>query len=656
MALRIIATLLLLGGSVSAFADVTGSVNFRIGTANSINFDTQKTGANPSDVAWDGNTLRTQGSATLLNLGVMSAIEFAQPASYFIQQAARAASSNTISANTLVQGDTFVVVTNAGSTVKARVIVVTTLPPVGAGGGSTTITVNYTTFIGQAPGKPFIAGILNNSSLIEAGQPNYGIAPSSLFIITGTFLSNPADIVLQSSAPPGLPLTLNGASINVVVNGTTVHPALYYAIPSQIAAVLPAGTPPGQAALTVTLNGKTSDPTSFAVVPSALGINTYYGVIAVATDAINGALITYRNSAAPGEILTLWATGLGADPLDSDTTLAAAPHAVNTPLEIYVGGLPATVLYAGASPYPGVNQINFVIPSDSPAGCFVTLTAVTRNVTSNTAILPIQMSGGECSDEVNGFQGGQVPAYGPITVRGGNVVVLQTNPTLGDPKSAPTANVANAAFETYANQYYVPQASPGGCLVNPPKVPVGTVTALGAGTITVTGPNGVATKMNAQFGAAGAFTLNLGANGIPATGGTFTFTGSGGKDVGPFTATATFVPPLLAWTNQSSLTSVNRSQGVTFRWTGGNPGSFVYLSGASTDSNRVTGRFLCVARVEDGQFTVPPYVLLSIPAGTGALDMQNIMFFPMSASGLDTASAGIDIQYAVATQFSGGTP
>jgi len=78
----------------------------------------------------------------------------------------------------------------------------------------------------------------------------------------------------------------------------------------------------------------------------------------VATDAARGAIITTTNSASPGQTITLWTTGLGADPADSDTTFSTAPHAVNTPLQSYIGGAPATILYQGSAGYPGVGQIN----------------------------------------------------------------------------------------------------------------------------------------------------------------------------------------------------------------------------------------------------------------------------------------------------------
>src|SRR5271169_4166684 len=103
-------------------------------------------------------------------------------------------------------------------------------------------TVLACAFPSVALAAPAITQILNNSSGTPKGLPNYGIAPSSIFIVTGSGLADPGTPTLQDSSA-GLPLTLNGASITVVVNGVTTHPALYYTSPTQIAAVLPAATP-----------------------------------------------------------------------------------------------------------------------------------------------------------------------------------------------------------------------------------------------------------------------------------------------------------------------------------------------------------------------------------------------------------------------------
>ena len=68
------------------------------------------------------------------------------------------------------------------------------------------------------------------------------------------------------------------------------------------------------------------------------------------------------------------------------------------------------------------------------------------------------------------------------------------------------------------------------------------------------------------------------------------------------------------------------------------PGTLVNIVGGSGNASGVTGGFSCTARVEAGQFTVPPYILLSLPAGQGNLDLiNNSAFGSFSATGLDLA-------------------
>jgi uncharacterized protein (TIGR03437 family) len=494
---------------------------------------------------------------------------------------------------------------------------------------------------GGTSGPPAITAIRNNSSNIFAGFPNYGIAPSSIFVIAGTGLADPGTPVLQSSAAPGLPSTLNGASISATVAGVTVQPAIYYTSPTQIAAVLPTATPIGTGTLTVTYKGVASNAQPLVVVPSALGVNTFYTNSSVATDNASGALLTYTNSGTPGETIVLWTTGLGADPPDSDTTYTPTPHAVNTPLQVYVGGTLATVIYQGSAGYPGVDQIDVTIPASTPDGCWIAIAAVAGGVPSNITTIPVQSGGGACVDSVNGLSGNQITPGSKTTLRTGFVGLIQTAQTAANGTLTYSSN-STAAFEQYMG-IYTPSnpLSPGGCLVNNlTPVSVGTFTGLDPGSIALTGPNSLSVTLANQLGIKGAFNANLPAGTIPQSGGTFTFKGSGGADVGSFTSTLTFSNPLLSWTNPSVAASIQRSQGFTVTWTGGNPGSYVFITGtitstATANSPSVSGGFTCLANSGDGQFNVPGYILLALPAGKGGIGIQNDIYGPLPASGLD---------------------
>lgn len=83
-------------------------------------------------------------------------------------------------------------------------------------------------------------------------------------------------------------------------------------------------------------------------------------------------LVTAAKPAKPGEILTLFATGLGPTRpgLEPGQTFAADPLQVaNSPIEVTVNGVATEVLYAGG--YPGTTdayQVNFRLPSGITPG------------------------------------------------------------------------------------------------------------------------------------------------------------------------------------------------------------------------------------------------------------------------------------------------
>ncbi len=154
-----------------------------------------------------------------------------------------------------------------------------------------------------------------------------------------------------------------------------------------------------------------------------------------------------------------------------------------------------------------------------------------------------------------------------------------------------------------------------------------TTTGLDAGTITVNGPAGSLTLTENTFpmqtGVSGSYGGQIANSFLPATGGTYTFTGSGGKDVGSFTVSAS-IGNLVNWTNQSSISSVTRASGQLITWTGGSPSSYVYIGGTSSSSDgSASANFVCYAQAGAGQFTVPSYVLLALPSGSGTLGLTN---------------------------------
>ncbi len=448
---RLALAVLVVALPIAARADISGSPTLSSGTA--LSLDTGSTAASGGDLLWNGTTLAPQGKAragSVAGLPASAYATFTPTLSAF----SILTSASPIQASALIAGGVFVVVTNGGNIAKMLIV--------SNSGGS--LSLQFTTYIAAVPTGPNITQVWNNSSNIPAGYPNSGIAPSTLIAIVGTGLADPGDATLHSSEGAGIQSTVNGATVTVKSGSTILHPGLYYATPTQLDAVLPASTPPGPATVTVTYKGAVSNSFTIQVVPSAVGITNYSGGLAVATDASTGALIGYNNSATPGEVLILWGTGLGADPLDSDTVYAQSPHQLsNISVQIYLGTTPVQVGYQGASVYPGVAIFAITVPQSPPTGCFVSLAVVAGGVLGNTTRLPISTSGGPCFDQQSGLSGNQLAPTGSQTIRAGAVELIHQDST--NAKGVRTiTDSADAAFEKYTG-LYTPNSpvSPGSC-------------------------------------------------------------------------------------------------------------------------------------------------------------------------------------------------
>lgn len=497
-----------------ALADLTGTVTLQNGNFH-FSFDTGGMSVD-GDILFAGNSVAgtiVPFDGTLFDAGHIGAGNYSNLTQANVSAAAFG--HNPILPAALTAGEVFFVHTLGGNYAKAMITA--------ASAGS--ITLEYTTF--GVPGGPTIADVQNNASLLPAGY----LAPSTLIVIHGTGLANvgTAPATLWNVAQAPLPSTLNGAGVSVTINGTTVQPAIYYASPTQIDAVLPAATPVGYGTLTVTTNEAASAPKAIQVVSSALGFDTYNNNWGVATDAISYALLTPTSSGSPGEIVTLWGTGLGADPNDSDTAYTASPHSVDVPLQIYIGGVQATILYQGASSYPGTNQINVVIPSPVPTGCYVPVVGVAGGVVSNTATLPIAAGGGVCSDPAFGITGTELSTLGgKSTVNIGQLNLSQ----LALPGTGGASRITASAYfleSSVAFGFGGGLVSLGGCILNETiagSSSGNTSPGLTAGTITFTGSSGSPVPLSIAIPNSGLY-LSLPTGTIPTLPTAGIFQGSG---------------------------------------------------------------------------------------------------------------------------------
>ncbi len=521
---------------------------------------------------------------------------------------------------------------------------------------------------------PFIS---NNYNYVQPYMPNYGIAQGSIFVIAGA-----PENMTESTASQGVPLqtTLAGVMVTVTVGNITTQAIPYYVSPSQITAILPSRTPVGAATITVTSGGK-SVSAGTTVLPSAFGLATVstpsgpvllpWAAAVAQDDSEGGQLLSQTNAANPGEYLTLWGTGLG--PVSGDETQYQTPtNFTGIAIEVNIGGQSATVTYHGRSIYPGLDQIDVIVPP-GVSGCNVSLVVTAGGVPSNFATIPVAASGRICSD----------PGLIPLTTAEyqtllglGNVSIgaisLTTLTNTSPGMAAVTSDSAYATFQKYtaqqlASNSFLQVPSLGSCLFTPtgwqPPITGLTSGQLNAGSqININGPDGALALP--RFPGSGSYLEAFGTSPaiVPSTGGAFTFdNGTGGPDVGAFIAglDVSLAPPLV-WTNRPAAASIDRTKDQLIAWSGGLPGSYVYIVGSSTihvpspaaGGSNVTAQFVCTAPLAAGQFTVPSAALESLPAtANGNLYIASGSIQRFSAPSLDVgllffgAASGISIPF-----------
>jgi len=481
--------------------------------------------------------------------------------------------------------------------------------------------------------QPTITGVTNGASYIPNGLPNSGVARGALFVIKGDNLG-PDNYVVASEFP--LQSTIAGTSVRITAGGVTVPAIMYYAGKKQVAAILPSTLAAGPGTLTVTYNGQTSAPAQINIVQNALGLFTTASSgsgDAIAT--LGSGFLSPSNSANPGETIVLWGTGLG--PVTFDETRAAVQSDMtNVPVEAFVGGLPANVVFRGRNGCCAAVDTIYIVVPQGVSGCAVSVILKIGNVVSNTATIPVATSGRTCALSSSGLS----PSDLAIWTNGGTVaigsVTLQRSLSSTLPLSVggitipgmtSRADAGAAAFFKitvppggYGVGSQVDIAAYGSCIVTTyagnTVPPAFAFQSLDAGaSIAINGPAGQRTLNKTTFENITSYSATFDMTGSYLNAGQYSITGPGGADVGSFNASLTMAPPLV-WTNQAATTSVNRASGVTVNWTGGDPAGYVQIAGNSftgSATNLTVATFICNARTSDGTFTVPPVVLLSLP-------------------------------------------
>ena len=223
--------------------------------------------------------------------------------------------------------------------------------------------------------RPSNQAILVGAILDAASESTAPLAPGKIVVIYGTGLG-PATLVPNQVASGGVFSTQAGGTA-VFFNG--IAAPIIYSSATQVAAVVPygiSGSPTAQ--VTVRYQGQQSSTFTVPVAPSAPSFFSLYGTGAGQIAAINldGSVNDAAHPVKVGSYISLYATGEGqTNPLGVDGKLASGtPYpAPILPVKVTVGGVLATVTYAGAAPtsIAGLMQIVVQIPAGLNSGGYV---------------------------------------------------------------------------------------------------------------------------------------------------------------------------------------------------------------------------------------------------------------------------------------------
>ena len=219
------------------------------------------------------------------------------------------------------------------------------------------------------PGFPIYsaASIANAASNVPGS-----FAPNTLVTIYGTNLAFSTAAISEADIRSGnLPTSLGSTPVRVLLGGQFAN--LYYVSPHQVNALIPTHLVPGPVTLQVVLSSRAGPAIPITLEESAPGLFEAADHFVIATHG-NGPVVTAEAPAAPGEVVVLYATGLGpTSPMTQPNRIPSAPAKLtNMPtFQVWLNGVTVAkerILYAGVTPgFAGLFQVNLQLPTDAPA-------------------------------------------------------------------------------------------------------------------------------------------------------------------------------------------------------------------------------------------------------------------------------------------------
>jgi len=182
-------------------------------------------------------------------------------------------------------------------------------------------------------------------------------------------------------------------SVQLTVNGKPAF--MGYISPTQVNIETPDDTAVGPVNVVVTTSNGSSGPMTLNLAGYAPGLFPSGQGNYIAAQHADGSPVggyTGSTPAKPGEVIILWGTGFGpsspATPAGKVVTAAPAAPGNLTGITVTIGGVPATIQYAGIT-ISGLAQINVTVPSslaNGDAPVVATVGGVQTQASATTAV------------------------------------------------------------------------------------------------------------------------------------------------------------------------------------------------------------------------------------------------------------------------------
>jgi uncharacterized protein (TIGR03437 family) len=240
------------------------------------------------------------------------------------------------------------------------------------------------------PAAPVITpgGVTNAATYVA------GMAPSAWIAIFGTNLATATGAIATPDLVNGyLPTTFGGASVTIGGQPAYIH----YASPTQLNVQAPSGVSSGALTVTVTTSAGSSSVTATMqpVLPGVFTASNYALAVrwpdSVVINGTGAAMTSYTTAAAakPGDILAIYATGLGATAttVPAGLVFSGAYPTTSTPT-VTIGGVTAEVSFCGLVA-AGEYQINLTVPATLATGAHAVVVTQDGVSSPSTAVLKV---------------------------------------------------------------------------------------------------------------------------------------------------------------------------------------------------------------------------------------------------------------------------